>query len=239
MAAFARRGAPASNAAMAEAFSPRAKRTRWMKIRRDQESWLFATTFILILIAGLIAFAVFDGLAVSAEVNGALAFAAAVLALLAPPPVRRLVWHALANHIGVAPPRLMSAPRVIDGDTIEDASGVRYRLANIDAPETGDNARCDSERERGEIAKHVATRLVRAAQRVEVRQTFRIDRYGRRVAFVFVDGVDLGQFLMRRGLARPWRGQRRTWCGRMGGLAKIARTGAMAHECNACSRWRD
>jgi endonuclease YncB( thermonuclease family) len=220
--------------------SRRTKTPLWRQRQREQERWLFVAGFVLILLAGLAAFAVFDGFAPSPELNAALLFAAVFVTLAAPPPVLRFFWHEFANRWGVKPPTPVLSPHVIDGDTIHDvANGLRYRLANIDAPETGDNAKCHRERERGEDAKSVAHQLVANATRVEVRTTFRMDQYGRRIAFVLVDGVDLGEILVQRGLARPWRGTRRRWCGRNGGLAKIAQAGLKRHACSACAHWRN
>jgi endonuclease YncB( thermonuclease family) len=169
-----------------------------------------------------------------------LTFVGAALALVAAAStgLLRLIWHDLANALAETRPRPLRAPWVIDGDTIEDrAAGVRYRVANIDAPETGDNAKCFRERQRGELAKREAIRLVRRARSTEVRRTWRTDRHGRRVAFVLVDSEDLGEALMQRGLARPWRGRRERWCGPRGGLAKIAESGAMPFSCAACAHW--
>lgn len=149
----------------------------------------------------------------------------------------RYLWHMAANATAFEKPRVLTKIWVVDGDTI-DGDGMRYRLANIDAPETGDNAKCFREHERGQEATKAAIELVRKATSVSVRRTWRFDRFGRRVAFVFVDGEDLGRLLIGRGLARPWRGKRERWCGARGGLAKIARMGAKPHDCGACSSWR-
>jgi endonuclease YncB( thermonuclease family) len=169
-----------------------------------------------------------------------LTFLAVALALAAAASTGLLsfLWHDLTNAFAERQPRALRAPWVIDGDTIEDrAAGARYRVANIDAPETGENAKCFRERHRGELAKREAIRLVRGARSTQVRRTWRTDRYGRRVAFVLVDGQDLGEALMKRGLARPWRGRRERWCGPRGGLAKIAETGAMPFSCETCAGW--
>lgn len=216
------------------------RRKRWRERQRDRETWPFAATFVFVLSVGLCAFMLFGDSAPSEELATTLAFAGLGLAACAPPPVRRFLWHTFANTFFVAKPRPLSTPRVLDGDTIQDIdTGWRYRLANIDAPEIGDNAKCHRERVRGEAARDAAINAIRAAKRVEVRCTFRLDHYGRRIAFVLVDGEDLGKLLMQKGLARPWRGQRRRWCGPNGGLSKIARAGLQPHYCNACSRWRD
>lgn len=148
----------------------------------------------------------------------------------------RYLWHMAANQTAFEQPWVLTNVWVVDGDTI-DGDGVRYRLANIDAPETGDNAKCFRENERGQEATKAAIALVRGANAVSVRRTWRIDRFGRRVAFLLVDGEDLGRLLIARGLARPWRGKRERWCGAHGGLAKIARTNAKPHDCHTCRTW--
>lgn len=99
----------------------------------------------------------------------------------------------------------------IDGDTIE-AGGQRYRVANIDTPEVGDGARCAAERRHGQRATQRARALLDGAARVETRPIGRTDRYGRQVAYILIDGRDLGEALIAEGLARPWRGRREPWC---------------------------
>jgi micrococcal nuclease len=109
--------------------------------------------------------------------------------------------------------------RVIDGDTFEDMSAdITYRLVNIDTPETGSRARCAAERELGDRATRTARDLITNAHAFETRPTGRIDRYGRTIAYVRVDGRDLGETLIADGLARPWRGRREPWCNADGSL---------------------
>jgi micrococcal nuclease len=109
--------------------------------------------------------------------------------------------------------------RVIDGDTIEDMrADITYRIVNIDTPETGSRARCAAERELGNQATREARALITAAADLELRPTGRIDRYGRTIAFVLIDGRDLGETLIAEGLARPWRGRREPWCDASGNL---------------------
>lgn len=111
--------------------------------------------------------------------------------------------------------------RVIDGDTIEDRiSQVTYRLVNIDTPETGVRAQCAAERNLANQATQRARSLIGAAEQVETRVTGRIDRYGRTIAYVVVDGRDLGETLIAEGLARPWRGRREPWCAADGALLR-------------------
>ena len=109
--------------------------------------------------------------------------------------------------------------RVIDGDTIENAAtSERIRVANIDTAETGDRARCALERRHGDRAKREVRIMIASAASVSVRRTGRIDNYGRTVAFVLIDGHDLGRLLVEAGLARPWRGRRQPWCAADGAL---------------------
>lgn len=114
------------------------------------------------------------------------------------------------------PPRRM---RVIDGDTLEDmAADITYRIVNIDTPETGSRAQCAAERALGDRATQSARTLVSHAEDIEMRPTGRIDRYGRTIAYVLIDGRDLGETLISEGLARPWRGRREPWCDGNGNL---------------------
>ncbi len=109
--------------------------------------------------------------------------------------------------------------RAIDGDTVAViGDGERIRLPNIDAPETGDRARCAAEREAGAAA----TAFVRAAVASKTVSLRRIglDRYGRTLAYVRVDGRDLGDALIAAGHARRWTGRRQAWCGAKDGLRR-------------------
>jgi endonuclease YncB( thermonuclease family) len=109
--------------------------------------------------------------------------------------------------------------RVIDGDTFEDLdTGDRYRLENIDTPETGPRARCSAERALGDRATRQARAFITSARRLDVRRTGRTDRYDRVIAFVSLDGRDLGELMIAEGLARPWRGRREPWCDASGNL---------------------
>jgi endonuclease YncB( thermonuclease family) len=109
--------------------------------------------------------------------------------------------------------------RVIDGDTLEDMrADITYRLVNIDTPETGSRARCAAERDLGNRATEAVRTLISAARQLELRPTGRIDRYGRTIAFVLIDGRDMGETLIADGLARPWRGRREPWCDASGNL---------------------
>jgi micrococcal nuclease len=103
--------------------------------------------------------------------------------------------------------------RVVDGDTL-DAGPVRYRLADVDAPEL--NGRCLAERRLAHLARDRARQLLDGARSIEIAPTGEVNEargpYRERlVARVSIDGRDLGATLIAEGLAQPWRGRER-WC---------------------------
>jgi len=102
------------------------------------------------------------------------------------------------------------AVRVIDGDTVQ-IGAVVYRIANIDTPETGPRAQCPEERARASAATAHARALVAQARVLEP-EPERLDRYGRTVARLRLDGQDFGDAMIAAGHARPWRGRREPWC---------------------------
>lgn len=90
---------------------------------------------------------------------------------------------------------------VVDGDTIDVAGVGRVRLLLVDTPETRDNSHgpkgCF-----GVTAKRFVADLIPPGTPVELvtdRDTH--DRYGRLLAYVESGGVDVGEELLRRGLA--------------------------------------
>jgi len=92
---------------------------------------------------------------------------------------------------------------VIDGDTLEIA-GVRVRLWGIDAPESSQlcrsqdslQFRCGAQAA-NDLDGFVARRPVNCVP-------VSLDRYGRTVATCSVEGTDLGEWLVRNGLALDW-----------------------------------
>jgi micrococcal nuclease len=101
---------------------------------------------------------------------------------------------------------------VIDGDTIR-YGGMTIRLADIDAPETRSPS-CPSEAALGRQATERLLELINAGPFEVVRTGLRDeDRYGRKLRTVERAGRSLGDVLVAEGLARPWDGARRSWCG--------------------------
>lgn len=118
---------------------------------------------------------------------------------------------ALGFRVDTRPIALWEPISVYDADTF-DVGAERIRVNNLDAPEIGERAECDIERALGERATAVARELLEGGARVTIYPERRRDRYGRVLARVDVNGADLAQTLINRGLARPWRGRSSDWC---------------------------
>lgn len=100
---------------------------------------------------------------------------------------------------------------VIDGDTIR-YRGLTVRLADIDAPETRD-PKCASEAALGRRATLRLLELMNAGPFELVSGARDEDRYGRKLRVVERHGHSVADTLVAEGLARPWDGARRSWCG--------------------------
>jgi endonuclease YncB( thermonuclease family) len=104
------------------------------------------------------------------------------------------------------------AYRVIDGDTIEAPYGVKYRLLRYDTPETY-FSKCDEELALGRKATERLKELL-ASGEVRIIETGKTGKYGRSLAYLHVNGRDVGKIMIGEGLARPYDGGRREgWCG--------------------------
>jgi micrococcal nuclease len=99
---------------------------------------------------------------------------------------------------------------VVDGDTFI-ISGVRVRIADIDAPEIG-GAKCTSEYRLGLRAKFRLVELLNSGP-IQLEPIDRdTDRYGRKLRVVIRDGLSIGDALIKEGLARKWDGSQKPWC---------------------------
>lgn len=101
-------------------------------------------------------------------------------------------------------------PQVHDGDTIR-CNSERIRIENIDAPELPGSPKCHDYRARNAWCDAQAgyrsrdeLRAFLSRGRVVIYRNGQ-DRYGRTLARVSVNGQDAGEWLISRGLARPWR----------------------------------
>ena len=119
----------------------------------------------------------------------------------------RLFFLSLILSLTVAISSASSADRGFvnyDGDTLR----ATFRLENIDTPEI--KGACDAEKKLALRAKDF-TKAWLAKGKVTIQQTG-IDKYGRVLARVDRNGEDLGEALIKAGLARPWKGRRERWC---------------------------
>ena len=111
-----------------------------------------------------------------------------------------------------------------DGDSGR-IDGVKFRRANVDAPETGGvgaigGAKCEFERELGFEAKAFMVELTRDAELV-ITNNSGPDRYERNVVTLTANGQDVGEAGIAAGHLGPWphRGRRALakkpdWCAR-------------------------
>jgi endonuclease YncB( thermonuclease family) len=105
---------------------------------------------------------------------------------------------------GVARPgELAGRASIIDGDTLEIHS-VRIRLWGIDAPESSQLCRGDDSKPYRCGAKAANELDVFVAERPIVCMPLSQDQYDRIVARCSVAGIDLGEWLVRNGLALDW-----------------------------------
>ena len=96
---------------------------------------------------------------------------------------------------------------IVDGDTIW-VKGEKIRLEGFNAPEM--NGSCNRERRMAIQARDELRRVLNG-------RAFTIgrngkDRYGRTLATIRVDGRDVGEGLISKGLAHEWRGFKESWC---------------------------
>lgn len=133
-----------------------------------------------------------------------------------------LIACLLFPSLALANPYDLRAIRVIDGDTIEiDApflpkelrQVLRLRIIDVDTPEKGSLAKCDSERQLAENASRFTTRLVMSAKRQQV-VFVKWDKYGGRVlGDMLVDGRSVRELLLASPYARPYDGGKKSnWC---------------------------
>jgi len=101
------------------------------------------------------------------------------------------------------PGELAGQASVIDGDTLE-IGGERIRLWGIDTPESSQLCRADDSRVYRCGAKAANELDAFIAGRPVFCTPLSQDQYGRTVASCSVNGADLGEWLVRNGLALDW-----------------------------------
>lgn len=103
--------------------------------------------------------------------------------------------------------REVTVVRVLDGDTFDATDGgssVRVRILGIDAPEVshdGSTSDCGADAATATLKHLIGDRLVIVEH--DPRSAAR-DQYGRELAYVTSDGIDVGLRLIEEGLAEAW-----------------------------------
>ncbi len=99
---------------------------------------------------------------------------------------------------------------VYDGDTFR-IGAERIRIIGMDAPEIGSGAKCAREQKTAvEARDFLRNKLSGGRVRMERDGT---DVYGRTLAYVYVDGHDIADTMIRADLALPYQpGQHGHWC---------------------------
>jgi micrococcal nuclease len=106
-------------------------------------------------------------------------------------------------------PLLCASLYVTDGDTIR-CDGETIRLMGFDTPETY-RAKCEGELAAGYEAKARLVALLRSGSLTIQRRG--LDKYRRRLARLYVDGIAVADVMIRELLARPYDGGKRlSWC---------------------------
>lgn len=115
----------------------------------------------------------------------------------------------LTNIAAIEPPQPRTFDQVYwsDGDSGR-LNGNKFRLANVDAPETGGvgargGAKCEAERELGFEAKAFLVELTRNKD-LQVIASYGPDRYDREVVELAINGKPLADIAIEAGHLRPW-----------------------------------
>jgi micrococcal nuclease len=90
--------------------------------------------------------------------------------------------------------------RVVDGDTIRLVDGTRIRLVQIDTPEKGRECY-------GDEASQLTRRLLPPGTHVRIEQDpvlDQVDRFNRKLAYVWKDDEDVNLTLVEQGAAGVW-----------------------------------
>ena len=106
-----------------------------------------------------------------------------------------------ASRPAAAPTETATVQRVADGDTLVLRGGSHVRLVQIDAPELG-QGECY-----GAASKRAHGRLVQTGAHVALEADLeldQLDRFGRRLRYVYVAGRNVNVELVRLGAAAPY-----------------------------------
>ena len=130
-----------------------------------------------------------------------------------------IIPHVSAKDKSFGNATLLEVTSIYDGDTfranIEGFPAVigehmSIRINGIDTPEL--RGKCDKEKQLARLAKQFTVEPLRAAKSVVLKNIKR-GKYFRLIADVYVDGVNLGEQLIKHGHAVKYKGKtKQAWC---------------------------
>lgn len=101
--------------------------------------------------------------------------------------------HAVANE-------RVKIAKVYDGDTVTLSDGSRLRLIQIDAPELASNE-CFAEQSRDTLKEILESKKIRLIYDARLEK---IDKYGRKLGYLFVGKINVNLMLVEMGAATPY-----------------------------------
>ena len=127
--------------------------------------------------------------------------------------------HASAKDKNFGSATALEVTSIYDGDTFRAniegfpaviGEHISIRISGIDTPEL--RGKCDKEKQLARLAKQFTVERLRAAKNIVLKNIKR-GKYFRLIADVYVDGVSLGEQLIKQGHAVKYIGKaKRTWC---------------------------
>jgi len=120
--------------------------------------------------------------------------------------------EATARHVEPAPaPAPVQRVKVLNGDALV-LDGKSLRLANAYTPQPIPYARCWAEASAARAAAKALREMISGAERIGARTTEERDEFNRTLAYVTLDGLDVGDTLYAKGLAARRTKPPFRWC---------------------------
>jgi micrococcal nuclease len=111
--------------------------------------------------------------------------------------------------------------RVVDGDTFIVSAPflpeplkkeMRFRLSDVDTPGINRWANCDKENRMGYVVRGYVEKLIKESKEHRVK-IVGVDKYGRWLGQIYLDGKSLSDNLVQKNLARHYYGGKKLgWC---------------------------
>ncbi len=106
-----------------------------------------------------------------------------------------------------------------DGDTCYvtvDGTETKIRLLELDTPEIS-KPKCEAEKTLGLEARDYVNNLIENASMIEFKTDYKKDYFGRILSYLIIDGEDVSEKLVERGLGVVYdRNNKKDWCSENG-----------------------